>query len=247
MVEAADPKAFTSAADNALVKYFPNSPNNNPIWSDLIQSKRQDFVAGKALVDALQARNDPRMMQFFKPNDAGQYVGGIVGANNTYTLFARPGTKLEDPSLPGVLLSYDELEFYRAEAIERGFAIAGTAAEHYDNAVRASIIYWGGSDAQATAYLAQPSVAYATAPGTYKEKIGVQKWIALYNRAYEGWTEYRRLDAPALPAPAAAKSGFPNRFPYPGNEQTLNKENYTTAAAKMGGDKVETKLFWDKF
>jgi hypothetical protein len=43
-----------------------------------------------------------------------------------------------------------------------------------------------------------------------------------------------------------AISGFPNRFPYPGNEQQLNGDNYTSAAAKMGGDKVEFKLFWDK-
>jgi hypothetical protein len=50
-----------------------------------------------------------------------------------------------------------------------------------------------------------------------------------------------------LSAPAAAKSGFPNRFTYPGNEQTLNGTNYTDAAAKMGGDKVESKIFWDKF
>jgi len=30
-------------------------------------------------------------------------------------------------------------------------------------------------------------------------------------------------------------------------EQTLNATNYTAAAAAVGGDVVETKLFWDKF
>jgi hypothetical protein len=47
--------------------------------------------------------------------------------------------------------------------------------------------------------------------------------------------------------PYQAKSGFPNRFPYPNNEQQLNGANYTAAAAKIGGDKVETKLWWDKY
>jgi hypothetical protein len=244
-VEQANANAFTAAADNAEVQYFATTPNNNPIWADLVQSKRQDFIAAAALIDAMKAYNDPRMSLYFKPNSDDKYVGGIVGANNTYSLFAKPGTKLEDPALPALLLGYDEIEFFRAEAIERGFNVGGTAAEHYNNAIRASILYWGGTQAQADAYLAQPQVAYATATGTWREKIGVQKWIALYNRPIPAWTEIRRLDYPKLNPPAAAKSGFPNRLPYPSNEQTLNKANYTAAASKIGEDKVETKVFWD--
>lgn len=246
-VEQADANAFTSAADNALILYSASTPNTNPIWEDLIQSKRQDFVAANTLVDKMKALNDPRLTLYFKPNDAGQYVGGIVGANNTYPLFAKPSTKIEDPQLPGVLLSYSEIEFFRAEAKERGFNIAGTAAEHYNNAIRASIIYWGGTSAQADAYLAQPAVAYGTATGDYKQKIGTQKWIALYNRPFEAWTEIRRLDHPTLPPPSGAKSGFPTRLTYPTNEQTLNPDNYTAAANKIGTDKVVTKIFWDKY
>ena len=79
------------------------------------------------------------------------------------------------------------------------------------------------------------------------QKIGIQKWIALYNRPVEGYTEIRRFDVPILTPPVGAKSGFPNRFTYPANEQVLNGTNYTAAAAAIGGDKVETKLFWDKF
>lgn len=32
---------------------------------------------------------------------------------------------------------------------------------------------------------------------------------------------------------------------YSSSEQQLNGANYTTAAEKIGGDKSETKLFWD--
>jgi hypothetical protein len=247
VVEQASAGAFTSAADNAEVKYFATTPNNNPIWADLIQSKRQDFVAAEALVNTLNTLKDPRLDEYFKPNDNGVYVGGKAGALNTYSLYAKPGTKLEDPALPALLLSYDEVEFFRAEAVERGFAVGGTAAEHYNNAVKASIMYWGGTEAEANAYLLQPAVAYATAAGNYKQKIGTQKWIALYNRPVEAWTEVRRLDYPTIAAPAAAKSGYPTRLTYPTNEQTLNNTNYTAAAAKIGTDVVETKIFWDKF
>ncbi|RYZ52536.1 MAG: SusD/RagB family nutrient-binding outer membrane lipoprotein, partial [Chitinophagaceae bacterium] len=183
----------------------------------------------------------------FKPNDAGVFVGGKLGSNNTFSDYAKVADKVTAQDFPALLLDFVEIEFYRAEAKERGFAVAGTAEEHYKNAIRASILYWGGTNAQADAYLAQPAVAYTTASGNYKEKIGTQKWIALQNRGYEAWTEYRRLDFPVLNAPATAKSGFPNRFTYPTNEQTLNNTNYTDASGKMGGDKVESKLFWDKF
>ncbi|MDB5191935.1 MAG: hypothetical protein JWQ96_1498 [Segetibacter sp.] len=246
-VEQASPNAFTSADDNAEFQYQGKTPNNNPIWADLIQSKRQDFVAASTIVTRMQALNDPRIPLFFKPNDAGVYVGGSVGSNNTFPLFAKPSDAVAEIDAPSLLLSYDEIEFYRAEAVERGFNVGGTAMSHYNNAVTASIIYWGGTQAQANAYLLNTGVNYLTAPGTYKQKIGVQKWLALYNRPYDAWVEVRRLDSPTLPAPTGAKSGYPNRLTYPTNEQTLNNSSYTSASAKIGGDNVETKLFWDKF
>ena len=87
----------------------------------------------------------------------------------------------------------------------------------------------------------------ATAAGDWKQKIGTQKWIALYNRPYEGWVEIRRLDQPKIAAPVNAKlTSFPTRFSYPSTEQTLNGANYTAAASAVGGDLYTTKLFWDK-
>lgn len=245
-VETADTKAFSTATDNAVFKYQSATPNNNPIWADLVQSKRQDFIASATLVDKLNAQSDPRLKQYFAPNDNGVYVGGANGSTNTYSSYARASSKLIAIDAPALLLDYVETEFYRAEAIERGFTIAGTAADHYNNAIRASIKYWGGTDVEADTYLARADVAYATAAGNWKQKIGTQKWIALYNRGFETWTEVRRLDFPVLAAPSSPKSGYPTRFTYPTNEQTLNNKHYTTASAAIGGDKVDVKLFWDK-
>lgn len=245
--EAVAAGVFASADDNAIVKYSATTPNTNPIWVDLVQSNRQDWVAANAFVDKLKALSDPRLSLYLKPNDAGVYAGGVSGSNNTYANCAKVSNKIIDPALPGLLLDYVEVEFYKAEAKERGFNVTGTAEEHYNNAVKASILYWGGTVAQADTYLQSADVAYTTAAGSYKQKIGTQKWIALFNRGFEAWTEYRRLDYPALTVPSTAKSGYPNRFTYPTNEQTVNKTNYKDAATKIGGDKVETKLFWDKY
>lgn len=35
------------------------------------------------------------------------------------------------------------------------------------------------------------------------------------------------------------------RMPYPYNENNLNLTNYTTASLAIGGDVVQTKIFWD--
>jgi hypothetical protein len=154
---------------------------------------------------------------------------------------------ITNPDFPHQLLSYDEVEFFLAEAVERGFTVGGTAKEHYDKAITASIRYWGGSAAEATTYLAQPGVNYLTAPGGYKQKIGEQKWLALYNRGWDAWIEWRRLDYPVLTKPVGALTDFPMRFTYNVDEQNLNKTNYDQASTAIGGDVVTTKLFWDKF
>ncbi|MEJ7587587.1 MAG: SusD/RagB family nutrient-binding outer membrane lipoprotein [Ferruginibacter sp.] len=247
LVEAAEPEAVSSADDNILYTYLTADPNTNPIWLDIVQSGRLDYVAANTLHDRLKTTSDPRLSLFYRPNNAGAYVGGVVGTTNTFSAVSKPSEQVSAPEFPAVLADYAEMEFYRAEAIERGYNVSGTAATHYNNAVTASILYWGGTQADATTYLARPDVAYATAAGTWRQKIGTQKWIALYNRPFEGWTELRRLDYPVLNAPVDAKNGFPNRLTYPANEQQLNGTNYTSAAAAIGGDEVETKLFWDKF
>lgn len=238
---------FTSNDDNALYSYTSNPPNTNPIWVDLVQSGRKDFVATNTFVNQLTTLSDPRLSLYVTEDAAGSYSGGKPGASNNYATFSKPSTKLTAATFPGDLLDYSEVEFLLAEAAARGFSVGGTAATHYNNAITASITYWGGSAADATAYLAQASVNYAIATGTYKQKIGIQKWIALYNRGWDAWIEWRRLDYPVLPAPDAPLTATPVRYTYSVDEQNLNKTNYDAASTAIGGDKVTTKLWFDKF
>jgi hypothetical protein len=95
--------------------------------------------------------------------------------------------------------------------------------------------------------LAQQEVAYATANGSWQQKIATQKWLALFNQSPEGYTEWRRMDYPTLNAPPDSFiNTVPVRFRYPISEQTLNSENYQSAASAIGGDLMTSKLFWDK-
>lgn len=238
---------FTSNNDNAVFQYLSTPPNTNPIWVDLVQSGRKDFIASEAIIEQMKDLDDPRLDDFFTEDASGGYSGTEAGAGGNYATFSKPDEKIIAPDFPGTLLSYSEIEFLLAEAKERGYNVPGTAQQHYNNAVTASILEWGGTVGDATSYLALPVVNYATAAGTYKQKIGVQKWIALYNRGWDAWIEWRRLDAPHLDPAVDALSAIPLRYPYPVNEQNVNGKNYEAASAAIGGDLVKTKLWWDKF
>lgn len=237
---------FTSNADNAVLNYLGAPPNTNPIWVDLVQSGRDDFVAASTLVDELKTLNDPRIDNFFTFDQSGNdYSGAPPGVQSAYAQYSHVEPTITEPDFPGLLMDYSEVSFYLAEAAQRGFTVGGTAAQHYANGVTASIVYWGGTVAEATAYLAQPSVAYS--PANYKQRIGIQQWIAFYNRGYDAWNSWRRLDYPQLQPAHDALSDIPVRYPYPVNEQNVNRLNYEAASEAIGGDDVSTKLWFDKF
>lgn len=248
LVQEAAPHVFRSNADNAAFPYMSSPPNNNPISANLnpLFTSRQDFVAANTLVDVMNELDDPRR-QFYFTQVGGQYVGGEYGFPNTYANFSTANPAIIDPTFEALLLDYSQIQFLLAEAVERGF-IAGDAEAYYNNAITASILYWGGTEADAQAYLSQPEVNYTTAPGDWREKIGRQEWLALYNRGYEAWVEWRRLDAPNLLPPeveGASTLTIPRRMIYPINEQTLNPGSREAAAQAIGGDESSTRLFWD--
>ena len=245
-------KTFAANADDAKLAFTSSQPNTNPLYEDISPVfNRQDFVGTSFFINQLNALNDPRLPYYFKPKPGVTpvaYVGGTAGATSPYANFSQPGLALENPTLPGVLQTYSEVEFLLAEAVARGFAgVTGTAESHYNAAITASIQSFGFSAASAATYLAQPGVAYTTATGDYRQKIGTQKYYALYDNPVEAYKEVRRLDFPRITAPASAISAFPVRLPYPTTEKNLNAASNSAAATAMGGDVVTSKIFWDKF
>lgn len=266
--EAVAAGVFQSNADNCVFKYTSATPNTNPVWVDVIQGNRKDYVISKTLVHPMVDFNDPRRSAYWTNDYSGVDSGGTVGDNNTYKIYSNVYWKngngiagtIVDPSAPALLLDYAEVSFLQAEAVERGF-ITGSAETYYNNGVTASIEYWGGSASDASTYLLQPDVAYATAPGGvgagtigstgvstaaehWKQAIGMQQYLAFYMRGLDAWTGIRRFYYPAMAVPTTPKSPFPWRYLYPSNEQTANGDSYKAAAAAIGGDAVTTKLFW---
>jgi hypothetical protein len=194
----------------------------------------------------MKANSDPRLDNYFTPDQSGvNYSGAPPGVQSAYAQFSHVDPVITQATFPGLLLDYSEVEFYLAEAAQRGYNTGSTAAVHYANAVTASIEYWGGTVAEAATYLARPSVVYN--PANWKKSIGVQQWIAFFNRGWDAWISWRKFDYPQLLPAHDALSDIPVRYPYPVNEQNVNTANYEAAALAIGGDEVTTKLWWDKF
>jgi hypothetical protein len=264
VVESAAPHVFTEG-DVMSFQYLLSPPNQNQQYLDFVASGRDDYVVTSNIIDAMQPTSpapehnilnvtvtDPRLKFYAIPvigSTPQVYQGGAQGQSNGFTSFSHVNPVHLRPDKPWVIMDYTETEFLLAEAVERGFAVGGTAEEHYNNAVRSSIIFWGGTTSEADAYLAQPAVAYATAFTSWKQKIGTQAWLAYWLRGNTLWNSYRRLDYPRLFAPPNYKQGInkvPVRLFYPVAEQTLNAANYQAASEKIGGDSPLTKLFFDK-
>lgn len=246
LAEEAAPNVFTSNEDNAVLAYLDSPPNTNPLWVSLVQSGRSDYFMANTIVDAMNELEDPRRDVFFSNPINGEYVGGEYAAGGDFDTTSHFGDLFIQPDLPGDILDYSEVSFLLAEAAARNYNVGGTVDVFYDQAIRASFEYWGLTDAEATAYLANPDVAYATAPGDFRQKIGTQMWIALFNRGQESWLQWRRLDYPVLnPAPQLTLDDIPVRFTYPIDEQNRNNANREAASTAIGGDRLDTKLFWD--
>ncbi len=237
---------YKDQANSFIFKYIGTAPYVNTINKTFIINGREDKVPANTIINKMVELNDPRLPLWFTKLD-GKYVGLEYGKKQggNYVDFSHFAERFFAPTFPVIIIDYVEMEFFLAEAVERGYAVGGTAEEHYNNAIKASILYNGGTAEDADAYLAQPAVKYDAS--NWKKTIGNQKWIAMYNRGVEGWTEWRRLDFPVLNVPEGMTyEDIPVRYPYPYDESKLNNANYKAASEAIGGNSATTRLWWDK-
>lgn len=242
-VEGAYAGVFESQSESAFFPYQSSLPYVNELYDDLVASGRSDFVMVTGMVNLMDSLADPRIDDYFDNLDGITTDYGASGGS--YSTKVHYDAALEEPDFPGFLMTYDEVQFYLAEAAAREWSVGADAETYYNAGVTASIEQWGGTEAEAATYLS----AQAYDAGNWKETIATQAWLAMYTRGFIGYTFYRRLDYPSVlvmpPSPPTGVTSIPTRFTYPSNEATLNPTNYAAAAAAIGGDELDTKLFWD--
>lgn len=227
---------------SARFSYQNSTPNTNPLWEDLVQSGRTDFVVANTLADVMNTSEDPRRGVYFRELDSlGALIGLAHGAGGSYYTHSQPGDALENKTLPGVLMDYTEVLFLQSEAAARGWG--GDASSLYQAAVNQSVTDWTGTAATA-AFLNKvhyDSLMAAPNNKTWKEVIATQKWVALYNRGFEAWSTWRLYDAPTMNVSAEAGTTPPTRYNYSVDEYSIN--GTSVSAANSGSDLVTDKVF----
>jgi len=157
---------------------------------------------------------------------------------------------------PELVLTAAESFFLRAQAITMGLA-SGDANAMYQSGLRASMTYWGASDADVNDYLANAAMGSLTGDkDSDLEKIAVQRWIAAYTDGFEGWSVVRKTGFPKELSQGVSDidifglgdldGKYPQRLRYGSAAYDLNGDQLQQAIDRQGPDVQATKVWWAK-
>ncbi|MGV3510279.1 MAG: SusD/RagB family nutrient-binding outer membrane lipoprotein [Sphingobacteriaceae bacterium] len=239
---------FANNNDSAILKFQVNPP----LVSEFYNYRDIDFNTGSSLseffINNLKDWEDPRLEKW-----ATQFENSYEGIPSGWPSGQVPGVKskypltLKNEPLLGNIINYAELQFILAEAAVRGF-ISGDAHTYYELGVTSALGMWGY--AVPSTYLTSTTAKWNVDDNDF-QKIGriiLQKYYTLFFTDFQSWFEYRRTGFPILPKGDGLQNGglMPSRLKYPVNVQSLNAANYKEAVANMGGDDLNTKVWWNK-
>ncbi|WP_235297360.1 SusD/RagB family nutrient-binding outer membrane lipoprotein [Portibacter marinus] len=246
-----------SNADNAVLPYLANAPNQNPV-SQFSLGLYQEHRMTKTAENILKSWDDPRIGVIYRPTEKSANAGqaeylGIQNGQSRETISAN-NIDLGEVSLFGAVyrdvpngvdmlfMLYAEQQFALAEAALKGY-IDAEAEALYQSGVTAHFNYLGLEVPDD--YFDQETVAL-DGDGDL-EKIMTQKWISLVSNGHEAWFNVRRTGYPDLkPGPDNLNEGmYPVRYLYPESEQATNAEHYEEAVQRLGGDNINNPVWWD--
>ena len=239
---------FAATSEGAILKVTGVSPNMSP-WG-----RPQDFnlniKMSSFFIDNLNNLEDPRRATIATgatalvtnaPIGFKGITSGYAGADSQFKYNASTllNTQATNP-MQVFILTYAEVEFIKAEMAQRGYV--ADAAGHYIKGVKSAI-----EQVKAVVPATYFDNVLAQYDGTL-DRIMLQKYYALYFTDYQQWFEYRRTGLPVLPTTSAMLNGgiMPSRFTYPDNQQIKNTANYNEAIEMIGGDNINSKVWWDK-
>lgn len=239
---------FANNDDSAILR-FQSTP---PLVSEFYNYRDIDFNTGSSLseffINNLNDWEDPRLAKWatlfenaYEGIPSGWPSGQVPTVKSKYHL------NLKNEPLLGNIINYAELQFILAEASVRGF-VSGDAQTYYETGVRNALSMWGYT--LPSNYLTSTTAKWNVDDNDF-QKIGrilLQKYYTLFFTDFQSWYEYRRTGFPVLPKGEGLQNGglMPSRLKYPVNVQSLNAANYKEAVANMGGDDLNTKVWWNK-
>lgn len=270
MTEALEAGVFESNDDSALLPHGSSAPYQNDFFVNRVVNGRRDWAAPQSILSVMNERQDPRRPAYFTdadPSTPGNQFNGLpygLTQGEAQTLFTSgnfsiPSERVaSSATAPCIIMLHDEVEFIKAEIAVRSDLSVSTdqsAQQHFQDALRASLEYWGVPDASTQdAFINRVP---ALTPNNFQQVLGTQKWIAQYLQGVQGWSTWRRLDFTGVltvpdgnPGDALFSKDIAVRMRYPTDEFTLNETNVSDAISNMlggngGEDNQGTRLWWD--
>lgn len=241
---------ISNNADNFRLN-FPGGTYRSPWYS--LYDGRKDYGQSDVMTAITAAITDGRQAAFGSSALGVPYgrVRGYVDpwcqANPTWARILNDNYRTDTSGV--VIVSSAEAYLLRAEAADRGWTSENMNLM-YQTGISQSFGQWSVS-APTAAYYAQANVALASAAGTGAniKNIAIQQYLAAYPDGLRGWCIWRRTGYPTLtPAQDALNSSrqIPRRYTYGQTSYASNTEAVTAAAAAMGGDTQDTKMWWDQ-
>lgn len=161
---------------------------------------------------------------------------------------------------PVKFIAYSETQFVLAEAALRGWATPTSAKNHYENGVRATMLFTSKhtpeqykhsviiDEAYVDIYL-NGKAKFETSKGL--EQILLQKYIGSFVQVpFNSYYDYRRTGFPKLPINPETnmnevKTQLPLRWMYPALEYSQNRENVEEAVKRQfGGSDTPNDVMW---
>ncbi|MFT3738367.1 MAG: SusD/RagB family nutrient-binding outer membrane lipoprotein [Breznakibacter sp.] len=259
------------SSDILLQPLTTYTDNLNSALTELPSHYAPDYMLNTVMKPA----DDPRIPVIF--DKYGRTVSGVFvqnadyaampitftseeqSTNYMYYAILDSATFLQNPALPGIVMTASEVNFLKAEAFERWGG--GDAQDVYETAVKQSVsFYYYLNNLNETGlttldkpvssviddFVTNSTISYSGTSTEKLEKIWIQKWLHFgFLQSIQAWSEYRRTGFPELTFPAATLVGYetpPTRLLYPSDEAAYNSENYKAVQAE---DTRTTKIFWD--
>ena len=210
-----------SSPENDFRAFHGSATSERNIWYQFSQTTfGQDIVAGKALVDIMLARNDPRLDDYFGLNANGTYGGydAPTDATDPDDISPLTGSSRNVPNFRQPLITWEENQLILAEA--KLMTAGAAAAQPHLDAVR-------------------NQYGLLPVPATL-ENIILEKYVALFQNI-EVWNDYKRTCFPRLtPVPDADFGhGFgdavPGRLYYGSTELNANPNTPSTSSQLANG------------
>ncbi len=267
--------------DNAFIKHDANYVNG--IGNMLNSTEAANIYLAAPFANYLKSTKDPRLKSIAvryvgaksgpeqtaakASTDTAVQIGMPFGYDNSsisaevtknglasfYDFSQVDRTRMTKNTAPLFMVTAAQSQLLLAEAAQRGWVTASTAAVYFAKGIRLHMEQLAAYDANSAvpaasidAYLlANPLVAT-----TALEQINTQYWVASFLNGPEAFANFRRSGFPVLtPNPFPGKSikgTFIRRLTYPNSEISVNKTNVDAAIGRQGADDLDTKVWWDK-